>query len=62
MESTFVDPHFLYIALCYPILQDKGLPKSGKVRIKEYSLGKCLKILLKFYVISEEMVSLRYQL
>jgi hypothetical protein len=29
-------PNFLYIALCYPILQDKGLPESGKVRMKEY--------------------------
>jgi hypothetical protein len=28
MESTFVDPNFLYIALCYPILQDKGLTRK----------------------------------
>jgi hypothetical protein len=34
MESTLVD--FEYIALCYPCLQDKELPESGKVRMKEY--------------------------
>jgi hypothetical protein len=26
----------LYTALYYPISQDKGLPESGKVRMKEY--------------------------
>jgi hypothetical protein len=37
MESTFVDPPLpTYIALCYPTLQDKGLPESEKVRMKEY--------------------------
>jgi hypothetical protein len=37
MESTFIDPSLpTYIALCYPNLQDKGLPESGKVRMKEY--------------------------
>jgi hypothetical protein len=37
MESTFVDPLLpTYIALCYPTLQDKGLPESDKVRTKEY--------------------------
>jgi hypothetical protein len=37
MESTFFDSLLLtYIALCYPTLQDKGLPKSDKVRMKEY--------------------------
>jgi hypothetical protein len=36
MESTSIDPNLLYIALYYPTLQDKRLPESGKVRMKEY--------------------------
>jgi hypothetical protein len=37
MESTFVDPSLpIYIALCYPTLQNKGLLESDKVRMKEY--------------------------
>jgi hypothetical protein len=37
MESIFVVfPLPIYIALCYPTLQDKGLPESDKVGMKEY--------------------------
>jgi hypothetical protein len=37
MESTFIDsPLPTYIALCYVTLQDKGLPESDKVKMKEY--------------------------
>jgi hypothetical protein len=36
MESTFVDPQLpIYCALYYPTLQDKGLPESDKVRMRE---------------------------
>jgi hypothetical protein len=35
--STFIDPLLpTYIALYYLTLQDKGLPESDKVRMKEY--------------------------
>jgi hypothetical protein len=37
MESTSIDPLLTtYIALCYPTLQEKRLPESGKVRMNEY--------------------------
>jgi hypothetical protein len=48
-------PNFLYIALSYLALQDKELPESGKVRMKEYFRVSVGKILLKYYVISREM-------
>jgi hypothetical protein len=55
MESTSVDSSTSYILHSVTQLSKIGTTRKWKGKNERIFLGKCLKILLKYYVISEEM-------